>query len=199
MSVARIRWWMRGVVASVLMLGIGVGVVAVAHDRIERRAVWRGISELGELWRNVDAAMAEARDAEFLVEPRVEDFAPSRERWIRGPLQVAIGRALPGVSLEHVECRATMCRWSYLVPDEFSGHALTLAPWGGSAQMSVMHSSGRRVSLLAVTPKARDGAMVTWFEELTPDVVRWRLAARGRLDPDAVEMIDAWARAHDRR
>lgn len=192
------RLWMQGSVASVVMLGVGVGVVAVAHDRIEQRDPWRGIAEHGALWRAIGDAMGESRAAEFLAEPRVERFAVEQERWIRGPLHAAVARALPGVVLEQVECRATTCRWSYLAPDEYSGHALVLAPWDAAGQATLTRSTVRRASIIAASPVVRDDATVAWFDALTPDVVRWRLAARGRVGPDVATMVEAWERAHGR-
>lgn len=201
MSVARIRRrWMRGVVASVAMLGIGAGGVAVAHDRMQRRELWRSVRGDGELWRRVDASMKEERRARFDGEPRAEGFADEQERWVRGPLQVSIERALPGVVLEHVECRETMCRWSYRVPDEVSGYALMFAPWGDPlGNSSLSYGEVRRASVLAVMPVVRDGAMVAWFDGLRSDGMRRLFVEHRRFDPEAMEMIEAWARDHDRR
>lgn len=193
------RRWMRGVMTGVVAMAMVAGAVVV-HDVVGRRALWQAKAGGGEFWRRVSAEMEEARESRFDGEPRAAGFAAEREAWVRGPLQAAVERALPGVVLEHVECRATMCRWSYLPPDEFSGLALLGAPLGDDRSETLMYSSALlRVSVLAPMPPARDAATLAWFEDLTPDVMLALFATWGRLDRASLEIIEAWEREHPER
>ena len=198
------RPWVRRMIASAAVVGALSGAV-VGAQAIER-AVNR--DPYGELWlariNGQGRGWGEALEARFASEARDPVFAADRERFLRDRVLPAVRANLPEVTLGEVDCRQTMCQWTFEVPDQYSGWVVMSAPWTQVGTGSLPFTGGAtEVSLLgiiAVPVQARaDAAIVDWFTGATPEAMLHHFTAQGRTDAHFVHMVTEWAAAHPRR
>ncbi|MBK7193013.1 MAG: hypothetical protein IPH80_11070 [Myxococcales bacterium] len=143
-------------------------------------------------------------EARFAGEARDPVFAADRERFLRDRVLPAVQTNLPAVTLGEVDCRQTMCQWTFEVPDEYSGWVVMSAPWQRGGTTSLRHDGEERVAkllgIVAVPDQARaDAAIVDWFTGATPDAMLHDFTSQGRTDAHFVHMVTEWAAAHPRR
>lgn len=198
------RPWVRRMIASALVVG-ALGGAVVGAQAIER-AVNR--DPYGELWlariNGQGRGWGEALEARFASEARDPAFAADRERFLRARVLPAARANLPEVTLGEVDCRQTMCRWTFAVPDQYSSWVLMSAPWTrvgtGSAPFTGGATEVRLLGIVAGPDQARaDAALVDWYERATPEAMLHHFTSEGRTDAHFVHMVAEWAAAHPRR
>lgn len=198
------RPWVRRMIVSAAVAG-ALGGAVVGAQAIERAVNRDPYSELRMAGvRGAHDGYGAALDARFAGEARDPTFAAERERFLRERVLPAARANLPGVTLDELDCRQTMCRWSLGVPDQYSGWVVMSAPWMEVGGASLPYESGATVvqlrGIVAGPDQARaDAAVVDWFARATPAAMLHHFTAQGRTDAHFVHMITAWAAAHPRR
>ncbi|MBL8621487.1 MAG: hypothetical protein JNK64_09295 [Myxococcales bacterium] len=198
------RPWVRRMIASALVVG-ALGGAVVGAQAIERAVNRDPYGELViAMYQRAGEGFSAALEARFASEARDPAFAADRERFLRDRVLPAVQTNLPEVTLGKVDCRQTMCQWTFDVPDLYSDWVVMSAPWRHVGTTSLRHDGDARVAALlgivAVPDQARaDAAIVDWFERATPAAMLHHFTSQGRTDAHFVHMVTEWAAAHPRR
>lgn len=196
-------WVRRMIVSAVAMAALGGAVVGgQAIERAVNRDPYGELRLAG--WRGTHEGYDAALEERFASEVRDPAFAADRERFLRERVLPAAQSNLSGVTLGEIDCRQTMCRWTFGVPDQYSGWVVMGAPWTQAGRTGLPFERGpTEVDSLGVVrvpdQAGADAAIVDWFERATPEAMLHHFTAQGRTDADFVHMLVRGGVAHRRR
>ncbi len=197
------RPWVRRMIASAAVVG-ALGGAAVGAQAIERAVNRDPDSALvTAMYQRVSEGFSAALAARFASEARDPVFAADRERFLREQVLPAVQVNLPEARLGEVDCRQTMCQWTFEVPDPYSGWVVMSAPWTQAGKASLPFTGGATAAelrgIVAVPDQAAaDAAVVDWFRGATPEAMLRHFTSQGRTDAHFVHMVAEWAAAPPR-